>query len=128
MLGWPPLSASLGRNRGASLQAESPVRVSVIHAIVPMNWVPRMEEFAEPSVCAVCPPMSIVSKPMPAVESGRSLGLRCSAAQSGEGRVVVLRRICSLFMLTKLVMRHCREKESIVTGQKRGWSRTMRQP
>jgi CRISPR system Cascade subunit CasE len=34
----------------------------------------RMEEFAEPGVCTICPPSSILSKPMPEWKSGRVLG------------------------------------------------------
>ena len=45
-----------------------------------------MEEFAEPSVCAVCPPTSMVSKPMPALSQAVGWVLRRSAAQSGESR------------------------------------------
>lgn len=43
----------------------------------------RMEEFAEPSVCAVCPPTSMVSKPMPAFESGRRLGFEAQCCPVG---------------------------------------------
>jgi len=81
------LAAAFGELRPKSWRLvtgrESPVRVLGYSYYSADELRSRMEEFAEPSVCAVCPPMSIVSKPMPAVESGRSLGFEVQCCPVG---------------------------------------------